>query len=301
MKFENKGKWLKESAGSDLTDDEELTFAEESDESDDLFGDELDLVDDEQPMNEVRYIDPKNLDRYDPDEIEEVTDASGNKRYKRSNNPGVGRNAQEQPKEQPKEEPEKETEQDAADRRYTNDWRLQNIMFNKFSNRSTQIKLKEDPEDFVKAFAKELGRIKGLSPEKIKTKALIELEDIVSPEQAEQVSDAIAKEYKVQGFDTAKQDLQELASGLPQLKGGGYPLAGIELSSAVRDVSDRDLQDSFNARMALQNVQSSKNYVDSFRRQSFITKKEAEKFYAKLDENEKILQDALDKLNQGNS
>lgn len=33
--------------------------------------------------NEVRYINPDNLDRYDPNEIEEVTTKSGEKRYKR--------------------------------------------------------------------------------------------------------------------------------------------------------------------------------------------------------------------------
>ena len=97
MKFENKGKWFKESAGSNLIDDEELALDEEAEDdfSDLLAEDELDVVDDdEQPMNEVRYIDPKNLDKYEPDEIEEVTDAQGNKRYKRSGNTGAGRNAQ---------------------------------------------------------------------------------------------------------------------------------------------------------------------------------------------------------------
>lgn len=97
--FENKGKWFGESAKrfkeeEDLTNDEMLALDEDDDFSDLVADDELDLVDDEQPMNEVRYIDPKNLDRYEPDEIEEVTDAQGNKRYKRSGNTGAGRNAQ---------------------------------------------------------------------------------------------------------------------------------------------------------------------------------------------------------------
>lgn len=34
-------------------------------------------------MNEVRYIDPANLDKYNKDEIEEVTKADGTKAYKR--------------------------------------------------------------------------------------------------------------------------------------------------------------------------------------------------------------------------
>lgn len=80
MKFENKGKWFGESAKrfkeeEDLTNDEMLALDEEDDFSGLVADDELDLVNDEQPMNEVRYIDPKNLDKYDPDEIEEVTDA----------------------------------------------------------------------------------------------------------------------------------------------------------------------------------------------------------------------------------
>ena len=99
MKFENRGKWFGESAKrfkeeEDLINDEMLALDEDDDFSDLVADDELDLVDDEQPMNEVRYIDPKNLDRYEPDEIEEVTDAQGNKRYKRSGNTGAGRNAQ---------------------------------------------------------------------------------------------------------------------------------------------------------------------------------------------------------------
>ena len=53
MKFENKGKWLKQ------------------------FNESI------QRRNEVRYIDPANLDKYSKDEIEEVTTASGEKRYKR--------------------------------------------------------------------------------------------------------------------------------------------------------------------------------------------------------------------------
>lgn len=89
MKFENKGKWFGESAKrvkeEDLTNDEMLALDEDEDDFSALLAeDELDITDsDEQPMNEVRYIDPDNLDRYDPKEIEEVTTASGEKRYKR--------------------------------------------------------------------------------------------------------------------------------------------------------------------------------------------------------------------------
>lgn len=53
MKFENKGKWLKQ------------------------FNESL------QRKNEVRYIDPANLNKYNKDDIEEVTLDSGEKRYKR--------------------------------------------------------------------------------------------------------------------------------------------------------------------------------------------------------------------------
>lgn len=53
MKFENKGKWTKQ------------------------------IQESLQNKNEVRYIDPANLDRYNKDEIEEVTTTSGEKRYKR--------------------------------------------------------------------------------------------------------------------------------------------------------------------------------------------------------------------------
>ena len=89
MKFENKGKWFGESAKrvkeEDLTNDEELALDEEAEDdfSDLLAEDELDVIDDEQPMNEVRYIDPANLDKYDKDDIEEVTKADGTKAYKR--------------------------------------------------------------------------------------------------------------------------------------------------------------------------------------------------------------------------
>lgn len=60
-----------------------LDWLKESDE-DDILGDELDdIKGDEEQINEVRYIDPSNVDKYDPSEIEEVTTASGEKRYKR--------------------------------------------------------------------------------------------------------------------------------------------------------------------------------------------------------------------------
>ena len=88
MKFENKGKWFGESAKQvkeeDLTNDEMLALDEEDNFEDLLADDELDVADgNEQPMNEVRYIDPANLDKYDPEEIEEVTKADGTKAYKR--------------------------------------------------------------------------------------------------------------------------------------------------------------------------------------------------------------------------
>lgn len=70
MKFENKGKWIKESAGSDLIDDEELTFAEEPDEFDGLFGDELDSIE------EGLYVDPANYGNYD--DLVDVVDKDGN-------------------------------------------------------------------------------------------------------------------------------------------------------------------------------------------------------------------------------
>lgn len=53
MKFENKGKWIKQ------------------------------INESLQRKNEVRYINPDNLDKYDKDEIEEVTKADGTKAYRR--------------------------------------------------------------------------------------------------------------------------------------------------------------------------------------------------------------------------
>lgn len=91
MKFENRGKWFGESAKrvkeEDLTNDEELALDEEAEDdfSDLLAEDELDVADGDEmkQANEVRYIDPSNIDRYNKDEIEAVKDASGNTRYKR--------------------------------------------------------------------------------------------------------------------------------------------------------------------------------------------------------------------------
>lgn len=110
MKFENKGKWFNESEDTDkdMLNDEQQELAMEDDAGDLLAEDELDLAnedidddsedifnDEEQvdeackqkdesaQKNEVRYIDPANLDKYSKDEIEEVTTASGEKRYKR--------------------------------------------------------------------------------------------------------------------------------------------------------------------------------------------------------------------------
>ena len=63
MKFENKGKWLKQ------------------------------IQESLQNRNEVRYIDPANLDRYNKDDIEEVTLASGEKRYKRKDTTSIAQPA----------------------------------------------------------------------------------------------------------------------------------------------------------------------------------------------------------------
>lgn len=64
--FENKGKWIKQ------------------------FNESL------QRRNEVRYINPDNLDKYDKDEIEEVTTASGEKRYKRKDTTSVAQSVKQQ-------------------------------------------------------------------------------------------------------------------------------------------------------------------------------------------------------------
>lgn len=65
-----------------------LDWLKESEENE-LSIDELDqTIGDEEQVNEVRYIDPKNVDKYDPSEIEEVTTASGEKKYKRKSNGG---------------------------------------------------------------------------------------------------------------------------------------------------------------------------------------------------------------------
>ena len=107
--FENKGKWLKEAqdkmAARDTMedpdfldgDDEVLTFEEE----------ELDIEDndiEEEPAqkNEVRYIDPNNLDKYDPNEIEEVTTKSGEKRYKRKSSGSTNKPVEKKEPEQTK-------------------------------------------------------------------------------------------------------------------------------------------------------------------------------------------------------
>lgn len=109
MNFENKGNWIKEAqdklAARDTMEDPDylegdhkvITFEDEELDnvpSDKEFEDEyldedllsedpLDEVSNDKQINEVRYIDPANLDRYDASEIEEVTTASGEKRYKR--------------------------------------------------------------------------------------------------------------------------------------------------------------------------------------------------------------------------
>ena len=104
MKFENKGKWFNESEDTDkdMLNDEQQELAMEDDASDLLAEDELNLADedidddsegifnDEEQVdeackyrNEVRYIDPANLDKYSKDEIEEVTKVDGTKAYKR--------------------------------------------------------------------------------------------------------------------------------------------------------------------------------------------------------------------------
>ena len=76
MKFENKGKWFGESAKrvkeEDLTNDEELTLAEETEDdfSDLLTEDELDTV------KEGLYVDPANYGNYD--DLVDVVDKDGN-------------------------------------------------------------------------------------------------------------------------------------------------------------------------------------------------------------------------------
>lgn len=66
MEFKNKGKWIKQ------------------------FNESF------QRRNEVRYIDPDNLDKYDKDEIEEVTTASGEKRYKRKGTTSIAQSTKQQ-------------------------------------------------------------------------------------------------------------------------------------------------------------------------------------------------------------
>ena len=97
MEFKNKGSWFGESDDTlvsyntqehpDYTegDDKVITYEDIDDDSEGIFGDDpLNEVEgDEEQVNEVRYIDPANVDRYDPSEIEEVTTVSGEKRYKR--------------------------------------------------------------------------------------------------------------------------------------------------------------------------------------------------------------------------
>lgn len=88
MNFENKGKWLMEFEEQINTDD--LLAEDELDlvdgDSENTFNDEEQVDETCKYRNEVRYIDPANLDRYSKDEIEEVTTASGEKRYKRKSN-----------------------------------------------------------------------------------------------------------------------------------------------------------------------------------------------------------------------
>lgn len=66
-------------------------FEDKAEDTDILAEDDLDLVEDEEveQVNEVRYIDPENVDNYDPNEIEEVITASGEKRYKRKSSAQV--------------------------------------------------------------------------------------------------------------------------------------------------------------------------------------------------------------------
>lgn len=105
IKFENKGKWLKEAEDKlvfdsrekvDFNEEDELSgeLLDEVESDEDFEEDELDQVEEEQ-INEVRYIDPSNVDKYDPNDIEEVTTASGEKRYKRKSGVQGGQTKQE--------------------------------------------------------------------------------------------------------------------------------------------------------------------------------------------------------------
>lgn len=59
-------------------------FEDEQEDINLLNDDELDTIEDDvEQVNEVRYIDPDNLNNYNKDEIEAVKDAQGNTRYKR--------------------------------------------------------------------------------------------------------------------------------------------------------------------------------------------------------------------------
>lgn len=82
IQFNHKNSWFNESNSIDQDKDFNDNFLDEDDDL--LSQDPLDEVDgDEEQINEVRYIDPDNLDRYNKDEIEKVKDAQGNDRYRR--------------------------------------------------------------------------------------------------------------------------------------------------------------------------------------------------------------------------
>lgn len=83
-----------------------LDWLKESDEENLLADDDLDMVNgDEEQINEVRYIDPANVDKYDSSEIEKVKDAQGNDRYKRKTG---------EPSTQKKDEPVQKKDEPAA-------------------------------------------------------------------------------------------------------------------------------------------------------------------------------------------
>lgn len=85
VQFNRKNSRFNESDAIDQDKDFDDNFLDEDDDL--LSQDPLDEIDgDEEQINEVRYIDPTNLNKYSKDEIEEVTTASGEKRYKRKSN-----------------------------------------------------------------------------------------------------------------------------------------------------------------------------------------------------------------------
>lgn len=97
MKFENRGKWFRESIGSDLVDEEELAFAEESDEFNDLFGDELDSIE------EGLYVDPANYGNYN--DLVDVVDKDGNPQKMTQHTYDANKGSDEFTDAKPKEEP----------------------------------------------------------------------------------------------------------------------------------------------------------------------------------------------------